>query len=77
MKEEDCVMKLMATYGALKKAGNQSVTRRSITKNGRKVDASFKYTEPFLNHINCRLQVDEHNSMRQSPMSLKESLSTK
>lgn len=56
-------------------AGDQSVTRRSITKNGQKVNVSFKYTEPFLNHY--RHQVDDHNNLRHSPIFLEESLSTK
>ena len=77
MKEEDYVMKLMAMYGALKRGGDESVTRRSITKNGQKVNVSFKYTEPFLNHFKYRHQVDDHNNLRHSPISLEESLSTK
>ena len=33
MKEEDCIMKLLVTYGALtKRGGDKSDTRRSMTK---------------------------------------------
>ena len=38
---------------------------------------SFKFTEPFLNHFKYRHQVDDHNNLRHSPISLEESLSTK
>jgi hypothetical protein len=64
-------------HGRTKRSGDKSVTRRSITKNGQKVNVSFKYTEPFLNHFKCRHQVDDHNNLRHSPISLKESLSKK
>ena len=64
-------------HGRTKRSGDKSVTRRSITKNGQKVNVSFKYTEPFLNHFKCRHQVDDHNNLRHSPISLEESLSTK
>ncbi len=36
MKEEEYVIKLMATYGALKRSGDKSVTRQSITKKSRR-----------------------------------------
>jgi hypothetical protein len=67
----------MATYGALKRGGDESVTRRSITKKGQKVNVLFKYTEPFLNHFKYRHQVDDHNNLRHSLISLEESLSTR
>ena len=42
MKEEDYVMKQMATYGALKMGGDKSVTRQSVTKMDRqKVNVAF------------------------------------
>lgn len=37
----------------------------------------FKYYEPFFNHFKFRHQVDDHNNLRHSPMSLEASLSTK
>jgi hypothetical protein len=77
MKEEDHVMKLMAMYGALKRGGDESVTQRLITRNGQKENVSFKYTEPFLNHFKYQHQVDDHNNLRHSPISLEDSLSTK
>jgi hypothetical protein len=36
MKEEDYIMKLMATYGALKTGGDECVTRQSVTKMDRR-----------------------------------------
>jgi hypothetical protein len=66
MKEEDYVMKLMATYGALRTvdegATQQSITRRS----GIRENVSFKYTKPFFNHFKFRHQVDDHNNNRHS-----------
>ena len=72
-------MKLMATYGALKTGGDESVrTQRSITRNGQKVNVTFKYTKPFLNHYKYMHRVDDdHNNLRQSPISLEKLLSTK
>jgi hypothetical protein len=35
------------------------------------------YTEPFFNHFKFRHQVDDHNNLRHSPISLEESISTK
>ena len=35
------------------------------------------YTEPFFNHFQFRHQVDDHNNLRHSPISLEESISTK
>ena len=76
MKEEDYVMKLMATYGALKPI-NEGKTQRSVTENGQRVNKTFHYTEPFYNHFKFRHQVDDHNNLRHSPISLEESVSTK
>jgi hypothetical protein len=77
MKEEDYVMKLMATYGALRLvyegATQQSVTHRS----GIQENVSFKYTEPFFNHFKLQHQVDNHNNNRYSPISLEEGINTK
>jgi hypothetical protein len=77
MKEEDYVMKLMATYGALKPI-EEGKTQRSVTRrNGQRKNMSFQYTEPFYNHFKFRHQVDDHNNLRQSPIFLEESLNTK
>jgi hypothetical protein len=77
MKEEDYVMKLMATYGALRPMEGGE-TKRSLTRrNGTRENVSFVYTEPFLNHFKFRHQVDDHNNARHAPISLEESISTK
>ena len=77
MKEEDYVMKLMATYGALKPM-DDGRTQRSVTRRtGQRENVSFLYTEPFFNHFKYHHQVDDHNNLRHSPISLEESLSTK
>ena len=41
------------------------------------VTKTFKYMEPFYYHFKYRHQVDDHNNLRHSPISLEESLSTK
>jgi Transposase IS4 len=77
MKEEDYVMKLMATYGALR-AVEEGMTQRSVSsRNGERQTFTFMYTEPFFNHFQFRHQVDDHNNLRHSPISLEESISTK
>jgi hypothetical protein len=77
MKEEDYVMKLMATYGALRPI-EEGVTQRSVSQpNGECRNFTFLYTEPFFNHFKFRNKVDDHNNLRQSPISLEESISTK
>ncbi|KAI2510975.1 Transposase IS4 [Fragilaria crotonensis] len=78
MKEEDYVMKLMATYGALRQI-EEGKTQRSVTRrNGQRENVSFHYTEPFYNHFKYRHQVDDHNNLRHSPpILLEESISTK
>jgi hypothetical protein len=69
MKEEDYVMKLMATYGALRTV-DEGATQRSITRqSGIRENVSFKYTELFFNHFKFRHQVDDHNNNRHSPIS--------
>ena len=77
MKDEDYVMKLIATYGALKPI-DDGRTQRSVTRRtGQRENVSFLYTEPFFNHFQYRHQVDDHNNLQHSPISLEESLSTK
>lgn len=77
MKEEDYVMKLMSTYGALKPI-DDARTHRSVTdENGQRVNKSFRYTEPYVNHFKYRHQVDDHNNLRHSPISLEMSMNTK
>jgi hypothetical protein len=70
MKEEDYVMKLMPTYGALRSV-EEGKTQRSLNENGQWVNKSFHYHEPlFFNHFKFRHQVDDHNNLRHSPISL-------
>jgi hypothetical protein len=38
---------------------------------------SVNYTEPFYNYFKNRHQVDNHNNLRHSPISLEESITTK
>ena len=76
MKEEDYTMKLMSTYGAAIEM-DEDTTQRSITEHGVKVTKTFKYTETFFNHFKYRHQVDDHNNLHHSPISLEESVSTK
>ncbi len=76
MKEEGYVMKLMATYGALRPIDG-GLTQRSVTRrSGICENVSFVYTEPFSNHIKVRHQVDDLNNARHSPISLEESVNT-
>jgi hypothetical protein len=69
------VMKLMATYGALRPI-EEGKTQRSVTRKsaGQRENLSFNYTEPFYNHFKYRHQVDNHNNRRHSPISLEESI---
>jgi hypothetical protein len=77
MKEEDYVMKLMATYGALRLV-NEGATQRSVTRqSGIRENVNFNYTEPIFNHFKFRHQVDDHNNNRHSPISVEESVNTK
>ena len=78
MKEEDYTMKLMSTYGAQIEVDGGTTQRSVSAENGQaKVTKTFKYMEPFYNHFKFRHQVDDHNNLRHSPISLEESLSTK
>jgi Transposase IS4 len=77
LKEEDYSMKLMATYGARTEVDGGATQRSITTWSGEKATVTFKYMEPFFNHFKYRHQVDDHNNMRHSPISLEESLSTK
>ena len=71
------MMKVMATYSALKPI-EEGKTQRSVTRrNGQRKNMSFQYTEPFYNHFKFRHQVDDHKNLRHSPISLEESLNTK
>ena len=76
MKEEDYVMKLMTTYGSRIEV-DDGWTQRNVTEDGRQVKKRFKYHEPFYNHFKYRHQVDDHNNLRHSPISLETSLNTK
>jgi Transposase IS4 len=78
MKEEyHVLMKLMATYGALRQI-EEGETQQSVTRrNGQRENVSFHYTEPFSNHFKDRHQVDDHNNLTHSPILLEESISTK
>jgi hypothetical protein len=51
MKEEDYVMKLMATYGALRPIEEGQTQRSTTRRNGQHKNVSFIYTEPFYNHF--------------------------
>jgi len=77
IKEEDYVMKIMTTYGSCREV-EQGATKRSVTDptTGQKVTKTFKYYEPFYNHFTYRHQVDDHNNIRHSPISLETSLRT-
>jgi hypothetical protein len=68
-------MKLMLTYGALRFV-EEGKTQRSVIENGQRVNKSFHYTEPFFNHFKFRHQVDDHNNLRHSPISLEERIRT-
>ncbi len=77
MKEEDYVMKLMATYGLLQSV-DEGATQRSVTRrSGIRENASVKYTEQIFNHFKFRRQVDNHNNNGHSLISLEESINTK
>ncbi len=77
IKEELYVMKLMATYGALRPIDG-GLTQRSLTRRSRiRENVSFVYTESSFNHFKFRHQVDDHNNARHSPRSLEESVNTK
>jgi hypothetical protein len=77
MKEEVFVMKLMATYGALRSIDG-GLTQRSVTRrSGTRKNVSFVYTEPFSNHFQFRHQDEDHNNAQYSPISLEESVNTK
>ena len=77
IKEEVYVMKLMATYGALRPIDG-GLTQRSLTRrSGIRENVSLVYTEPSFNHFKFRHQDDDHNNARHSPRSLEESVNTK
>ena len=73
MKEPDYVMQLMTTYGTLNRFGVDK-TRIFGAEKRRQV---FKYPEVVHNHYTYRHAVDDHNSRRQSPISLEETWATK
>ena len=63
MKEEDYVMKIMATYGALEDHPDEKTanTSRTYIKEGKKVEKKFKYQIPFGNHFFSKLKVTRKN----------------
>jgi hypothetical protein len=77
MKEEDYVMKLMATYSALRPI-EEGMTQQSVSShNGERRPFTFMYTEPFFNQFQFHHHVDNHNNLRHSPISLEKSISKK
>ena len=69
-------MKLMSTYEAQVEMDGGTTQRSVSAENGRAmVTKTFKYIEPFYNYFKCRHQVDDHNTIRHSPISLEESSS--
>ena len=77
MMEEDLVMKIMTTYGSCREV-EQGATKRSMTDptTGQKVTKTFNYYEAFYNHFTYRHQVDGHNNICHSPISLETLLRT-
>ncbi len=76
MKEEDYVIKLMSTCVALRSV-EEGKTQQSVIENEQRVNKSFHYTEHFFNHFKFCHQVDDHNNLRHSTISLEERISSK
>jgi hypothetical protein len=76
MKEPDCVMKLMSTYGM-----NERVVgkwkRRAYKIGGQRHKVSFQYPEVVHNHFRYRHVIGDHNSKCHSPISLEVTWATK
>ena len=60
LKEPDCVLTLISTYGSLHTHPNQNESVRTDYKV--KLQKTFKYTEVIKNHFSYRGAVGEHNS---------------
>jgi hypothetical protein len=63
MKEENYVMKIMATYGSECPPMRKRTKARRKLANGTKVE--FEYIEPIANHFDYRHCVDDNNHLRQ------------
>jgi hypothetical protein len=70
MKEEDYVMKIMATYGSNCPHMRQRVKARRTIANGTKVE--FEYIDPISNHFDYRHCVDDNNHLRHMRPSIEE-----
>jgi hypothetical protein len=67
-------MKLMATFGALRPMRNERHSDWSLKEMADPIIVSYNYSEPFYNHFQYCHQVDNHSSLRHSPILLKESI---
>ena len=74
MKEEDYVMKIMATYGSNSPPMRQRMKARRTIANGTTVE--FEYIEPIANHFDYRHCVDDNNHLRHMRPSIEETWKT-
>jgi hypothetical protein len=74
MKEEDYVMKIMATYGSNCPPMRQRVKARRTIVNGTKV--VFEYIDPIANHFDYRHCVDDNNHLQHMRPSIEETWKT-
>lgn len=74
MKEEDYVMKIMATYGTNCPPMRKRKSATRTLANGTKVE--FDYIEPIANHFDFRHCVDDNNHLRHMRPSIEETWKT-
>ena len=61
-KEQECVMKIMATWMTLEELDGADTTREYKGREGQYLARLFKYRHPFGLHFRYRHQVDDHNN---------------
>jgi hypothetical protein len=74
MKEEDYVMKIMATYGSQCPPMRQRIKARRKIASGATFE--FEYIEPIANHFDYRHCVDDNNHLRHMRPSIEETWKT-
>jgi hypothetical protein len=74
MKEEDYVMKIMATYGSNCPPIRDRLKARRTVADGSKIQ--FEYIEPIANHFDYRHCVDDNNHLRHMRPSVEETWKT-
>ena len=69
MKEPDCIMSVMLTYGTNLRSGKETCCEW-VDSDGTKKTTKFNYPEVVGNHFLYQHSVDDHNNKQHSPISL-------